>query len=75
MKAKFLSSIKYVDYVYISNSETGEEALNLLNQIFTLKALIILIKNDKNLVKEKMHVKIKLKYFLQKVLNIVQLKF
>ncbi len=53
-RAKFLSSIKYVDYVYISNSETGEEALNLFKPDFYIKgADYINKKNDKNLVKEK----------------------
>ena len=48
-RAKFLSSIKYVDYVYISNSETGEEALNLFKPDFYIKGSdYINKKNDKS---------------------------
>ena len=53
-RAKFLLSIRYVDYVYISNSETGEEAINLLKPKFYIKGIdYINQKNDKNLIKEK----------------------
>ena len=53
-RAKFLLSIKHVDYVYISNSETGEEAINLLKPKFYIKGIdYINQKNDKNLIKEK----------------------
>lgn len=53
-RAQFLLSIKYVDYVYISNSETGEEAINLLKPKFYIKGIdYINQKNDKNLIKEK----------------------
>lgn len=53
-RAKFLLSIKYVDYIYISNSETGEEAINLLKPKYYIKGIdYINQKNDKNLIKEK----------------------
>jgi cytidyltransferase-like protein len=53
-RVKFLLSIRYVDYVYISNSLTGEEAINLFKPNFYIKGIDYLNqKNDKNLIKEK----------------------
>ena len=53
-RVKFLLSIRYVDYVYISDSLTGEEAINLFKPNFYIKGIdYINQKNDKNLIKEK----------------------
>ena len=53
-RVKFLLSIRYVDYVYISNSLTGEEAINLFKPNFYIKGIDYLNqKNDKKLIKEK----------------------
>ena len=53
-RAKFLLSMRCVDYVYISNSATGEEAINLFKPKFYVKGIdYINHKNDKNLIKEK----------------------
>ena len=52
-RAKFLSSIKYVDYVYISNSETGEEALNLFKPDFYIKGADYINKKNVKQLKKK----------------------
>ena len=53
-RARFLLSIRYVDYVYISNSETGEDSINLFKPKFYIKGIDYTNqKNDKNLIKEK----------------------
>jgi len=53
-RANFLLSIKYVDFVYISNSETGEEAINLFEPDYYIKGIDYINKyNDINLNNEK----------------------
>jgi cytidyltransferase-like protein len=53
-RANFLLSIRYVDFVYISNSQTGEEAINLFKPDCYIKGIDYINKdNDKNLNNEK----------------------
>ncbi len=54
-RANFLLSIRYVDFVFISNTETGENSIKLFKPNYYIKGIDYIKKNkDKNLIKEKL---------------------
>ena len=54
-RANFLLSIRHVDFVFISNSETGENSIKLFKPNYYIKGIDYINKNkDNNLKKEKL---------------------
>ena len=54
-RANFLLSLKLVDYIYISHSETGEDPIKLFKPNYYIKGIDYLNQNDdQNLRKEKL---------------------